>query len=81
MFGNKDYSTKLNFLNDTVQYAQSNSANATTFGGLFINGGIQYEKRIKLKNKKESILRFGAYGNLKQTISCHKDLLSGDCFV
>lgn len=80
MFGDKDYSTNLTFLNDTVQYAQSNSANRTTFGGLFINGGIQYEKRIKLKNKKESILRFGAYGNLKQTLSAHQDLLRETVF-
>ncbi|MEP7141519.1 MAG: hypothetical protein ABI707_01555 [Ferruginibacter sp.] len=74
MFGNKDYSTRLTFLNDTVQYAQSNTESKSNFGGLFINGGIQYDLVIKnKKNKRQSILRFGAYGNLKQTMSASKD--------
>jgi hypothetical protein len=74
MFGNKDYSTLISILNDTVQYSQSLTASKTNFGGLFINGGIQYE--VKLKNKKdvrESLLRFGAYGNLKQTMTASRD--------
>jgi hypothetical protein len=74
MFGNKDYSTNLSFLNDTVQYAQSNTATNSNFGGLFLNGGIQFEKRIKGKDKKISILRFGVYGNLKQTLSATRML-------
>ncbi|MEO5890360.1 MAG: hypothetical protein ABIQ31_08915 [Ferruginibacter sp.] len=74
MFGNKDYSTRLTFLNDTVSYAQSNTQTKTNFGGLFINGGIQYDFRLKnKKTKKESIIRFGAYGNLKQTLTASKD--------
>ncbi|MDO9376648.1 MAG: hypothetical protein V4725_01040 [Bacteroidota bacterium] len=73
MFGNKNFSTLLTFLNDSVQYAQSNSENKTNFGGLFINGGMQFEQRIKGKNKSESILRFGAYGSVKQTMSATKD--------
>ncbi|MEO6722421.1 MAG: hypothetical protein ABIN67_18780 [Ferruginibacter sp.] len=74
MFGNKDYSTNLSFLNDTVQYSQSNTGTKSNFGGLFLNGGIQFEKRIKGKDKKISILRVGAYGNLKQTLSANKDV-------
>ena len=74
MFGNKDYSTGLSFLNDTVQYAQSNTASKTNFGGLFLTAGLQFEKRIKLKDKKVSVLRFGAYGNLKQTMSANRDI-------
>lgn len=73
MFGNKVYKTQLAFLNDTVQYSQSNTENNASFGGLFINGGIQYEHKIINKNKKTSILRFGAYGSLKQTMSATKD--------
>ena len=77
MFGNKDYSNRLTFLNDTVHYAQSNMETKTNFGGLFMNGGIQYEQRIKnKKNKRESILRFGAYGNLKQTMTASKDAIA-----
>jgi hypothetical protein len=61
-FGNKDYSTKLNLINDTVLYYRSNSATKTNFGGIFLNLGVQYE--LFLKNK--AFLRIGAYGNLSQ---------------
>ena len=73
MFGNKDYSTLVSLLNDTVQYSQSNTQTQLNFGGFFINGGFQYEQKFKKKNKKESILRFGGYGSLKQTMTARKD--------
>jgi len=73
MFGNKDYKTQLAFLNDTVQYSQSSTESSASFGGLFITGGIQYEHKIVNKKKKISVLRFGAYGNLKQTMSATRD--------
>ena len=73
MFGNKNYKTQLAFLNDTVQYSQSNTESNASFGGLFITGGIQYEHKIVNKKKKISVLRFGAYGNLKQTMSATRD--------
>jgi len=74
MFGNKEYSTRLSFINDTVQYAQSNTQNKSNFGGLFLNGGIQYDFKIKnKKNKNISILRFGAYGSLKQAMTATID--------
>jgi hypothetical protein len=70
-FGNKDYSTKLTFLNDTVHYYSSNSSNRTHYGGGFINAGLQYE--ILLKSK--ALIRLGAYGNLKQTLKGSQDIL------
>ncbi len=73
-FGNKNYSTRLTFLNDTVQYSQSNTQTNTNFGGLFLNAGVQYEHKFtNKKNKKVSFLRFGAYGNLKQTMTAERD--------
>ena len=76
-FGNKSYSTRLSFLNDTVYHYQSNSETSTHFGGLFLTLGTQYE--IKFKNKKdpskESVLRLGAYASLKQTISGSQEVL------
>ncbi len=77
MFGNKNYSSKLSFVNDTVTYYKSNAANETTFGGLFINGGIQYEIVLN-KDKKAAIpriLRFGAYGNLQQKLNAKRDVI------
>ncbi len=77
MFGSKDYSTKLSFINDSVAYYQSNSANKTTFNGLFVNGGIQYD--IALEMDKNDIvkrnIRLGLYGNLKQNLRASNDLI------
>ena len=75
MFGSKDYSTRKIFVNDTVQYYKSNTANQTTIGGLFINGGLQYEAVLNKDKKNESpkVLRFGAYGNLQQKLNAKRD--------
>lgn len=70
LFGNKDYSTRLIFLNDTVNYYKSNSAIHTSFGGLLLNGGIQYSAKIK-----GGVLRLGAYGNLQQKFNGQQDVL------
>ncbi len=71
MFGNKDYSTRLTFINDTVSYYRSNSATKTNFGGLFLNAGIQY----MIPLKKGNMLRLGAYGSLKQTLKANQDII------
>ena len=77
MFGNKDYSTQLTFINDTVQYAMSNTETKSNFAGLFVNAGIQYEHRMmNKKTSRESILRFGAYGNVKQSMAATKSALA-----
>jgi hypothetical protein len=68
-FGNKDYSTKLMFINDSVNYYKSNSANITRFGGVFVNAGLQYD----IKVKKDGLLRLGVYGNLEQNLSAKRD--------
>ncbi len=78
MFGNKDYSTRLMFLNDTVAYAKSNTQSQTSFGGFFINGGLQYEILLNKdkKNEMPKILRFGLYGNLQQKLKATRDNLT-----
>jgi len=77
MFGSKDYSTKLTFINDTSYYYLSNSENKTTFGGFFINGGIQYDLPLAkdAKNNITKNLRIGAYGNLQQNLNANNDLI------
>ncbi len=69
MFGNKNYATKLTFINDSVHYYRSNTANKTNFGGVFINGGLQYD--IPMKNN--ALLRIGAYGSLQQNLKAKRD--------
>ncbi len=71
MFGNKDYGTRLGFINDTVTYYKSNSTTKTNFGGVFFNAGFQYH--INLKNK--AIIVIGAYGNLQQKLKASQDII------
>jgi hypothetical protein len=75
MFGNKDYSTRLNFLNDSVVYYKSNSQNKTTFNGFIITGGLQYEWVLNKDKKQEvpQVLRLGVYGNLQQRLNAKQD--------
>lgn len=77
MFGSKDYSTKLTFINDSTSYYLSNSQNKTTFGGFFINGGIQYDLPLGKDAKGNVVksLRLGAYGNMKQNLNANNDLV------
>lgn len=78
MFGNKDYSTRLQFINDTVVYAKSNTQNKTSFGGLFLNAGIQYEAVLNKDKKDElpKILRLGVYANLAHKLNASRDNLT-----
>ncbi len=75
MFGSKDYSTKLIFLNDSVFYYQSNSESKTTIGGLFFNGGLQYDIPLK-RDKNDNViqnLRVGVYGNMQHNVRARAD--------
>jgi len=77
MFGSKDYSTRLTFINDTVLYYISNSETKATIGGLFFNAGIQYDIPLA-KDKAGNVsrnLRLGLYGNMQQNIRVNSDLI------
>jgi hypothetical protein len=77
LFGKKEYTTKRAFINDTVEYASSDHNTKTSFGSVFFNGGIQYSVVIKKdpKGNPLTLLRFGAYGNLKQNLNAEQDVL------
>lgn len=70
-FGEKDYSTRRSFINDTVDYYQANYETKTNFGSLYANAGLQY----KLPLNKKVMLSIGAYGNWGQKISATQDVL------
>lgn len=70
MFGSKEYSTRLSFINDTVFYKATNSSDSTRFGGLFINGGVQF--KFKLANKVT--MRLGAHGELKSQMRAVRNI-------
>jgi hypothetical protein len=71
LWGNKDFATKRAFLNDTVEYHSSNHTTKTSFGDIYLDGGVQY--KIDLSHR--TLLRVGAYGNLKQSLSGRQDIL------
>lgn len=70
MFGNKEHSTKLSFVNDTINYKTTNSSDTTRFGGLFFNAGIQY----KIKVNEKTILRLGFHGNLSTKMNATRNI-------
>ncbi len=82
MFGKKDYSTKLTFLNDSVSYFKSNSGTTTSFGGLFFDVGLQYDIVLKTDAKKNALqtLTIGAYGNMQQSLNANSDLVRETIF-
>jgi len=82
-FGRKETSTKINFLNDTVLYNQSNSVNKMNFGGIIFSAGLQYD--IKLSSKPNAVnakvkdittLRLGANGSWQQNLNLSSEDLN-----
>ena len=70
LFGNKKYSTKVNFINDTVPYKKSNSSDTTQFGGLHLTAGLQYTFNIG----KSLSLRLGVTGSLEHKLDAKRDI-------
>lgn len=68
-FGNKNYSTKLNFINDSLVYYVSNHETKTQMGGFFAEVGAQYE----IKTSKESLLRIGVSSSFQQQLTAKRD--------
>jgi hypothetical protein len=81
-FGSKDISSVRAIINDTVYHYTSNSETKITFGGLFINAGVQYDIALAkdAKNNVTKSLRLGVYGNLKQNLSARKDFIRETIF-
>jgi hypothetical protein len=73
LFGNKEFSTRVVMINDSVEYNASNSANNTHMGGLFLSGGVHVSLPINKDSSK--FLQIGAYGKLKHTVSASRDII------
>jgi hypothetical protein len=80
-FGRKEINTRKAFINDTVQYYQSNSSSLTSYGGVFLSGGMQYEFSVgkktnaNIKSTDNYLIRFGATGTLRQTMNASQDII------
>jgi len=70
-FGNRQNSTKLGFINDSIGnlYMQSNTQSDSRFGALFLTLGAQYGIRLKSNN----VLRLGIFTNLQQNLKAKRD--------
>jgi hypothetical protein len=75
LFGSKNFSTRKSFIPDSsdVFYYQSNHETSTNYNGLLLHGGIQYVAKLN----KTTVLRLGAYGNMKKTLNGSKDIIRG----
>ena len=63
-FGNRQNSTKLEFINNSINYMESNTQSESRFGGFFLTLGAQYNIRLQNKN----VLRVGLSSNLQQNL-------------
>ncbi len=70
LWGSKNYTTRVIFVNDTVPYRKSNSTDTTSYGGIFVDAGILY--RAELGNRK--FLRLGLNGSLQNKLSARRDV-------
>ena len=75
LFGSRNFSTRKSFIPDSsdVFYYQSTHETAANYNGLLLNGGIQYAAKLN----KSTVLRLGAYGNIKKTLNANKDIIAG----
>jgi hypothetical protein len=71
MFGNKDYSTRRVFANDSVDYYKANYETKANYGNLYFDAGIQY--KLPLNNKLS--LTIGASGAWAQKLNATQDVL------
>lgn len=79
-FGQKDISTVVNFINDSVLYFKSNSTDTSRYWGLFVSPGISgYFKLKEHEDPKTKIidkyfLNLGGSGTLQQSLNSNKDI-------
>jgi hypothetical protein len=77
LFGRKESSTRRSLFNDSVAYHNSNHRTSTSFGDVYLNGGLQY--RIDFNGNKsaskQTFLRLGISGNLQQDIKASQDIV------
>lgn len=71
IFGNKNISTKIIFLNDTLAYQHENYEDDTYFSNIAYNAGIQYEHTFK----NNLMLTLGISGSGEQKLLGYRDII------
>ena len=75
MFGKKDYSTKRVLINDSVAYNRSNHQTSSSFGDIYLDGGIQFTTDPTRIATNKIVFQAGVYGSMKQTIGATRDVI------
>lgn len=70
MFGNKHYGTQMIMINDTVRYQKASYTDSTSFGGVFVKAGIQYQ----LVLSGDMNLKFGGTFGLENKMTASRDV-------
>ncbi len=70
LFGNKEYTTRVQFINDTIPYKKTNSSDTTRFGGLFATAGLQWTIPVG----KSMFVRLGLNGSLQHKLNATRDI-------
>ena len=77
-FGNKDFSTRIAFANDSVIYYKSNTESQVHYGGVFVNAGFQYQFRLNSKEDSIPLQKFisiGGFANFQQSMNAREKLV------
>ncbi len=69
-FGRRENVTST-FIIDSAPSTNSHSSLITSYGNLFISGGMQYKANLS----KRTVLRLGVSGNMKQKLNAKQDIL------
>jgi hypothetical protein len=78
-FGRKEINSRTEFLNDTVNYMKGLASSVTSFGSLFLEGGVQWNinlgKKANAQTKRTDyyLLRVGATGSLANKMNSSTD--------
>ncbi|MFL5787310.1 MAG: hypothetical protein ACJ748_04610 [Flavisolibacter sp.] len=72
LFGKRETVTNRAII-DSIVYHPSNYSTTTSFGNVFLSGGMQYE--IDLNKQKTKLIRLGLDGNLEQKLNASQDIL------
>jgi hypothetical protein len=70
MFGNKHYGTQMTLVNDSVRYQKANYTDSTSFGGIFVKAGFQYQ----LVLSGDMNLKFGGTFGLQNKMNALRDV-------
>ncbi len=68
-FGRKETNTRVLLISDSVNYQNASYSSVTSFNKFSLQGGMQYQ----FNTSKNSLLRIGVDGKLKQTLNASQD--------